>query len=100
MPETHVRITWPNGQEDTVYSPSSTIIEYLKPGAELSLSEFEARFTRGLDFASRRVAAIYGFACSASEAEKNRLVAAVRQHQTGVPAPTDTVKILTVKVLT
>ena len=100
MPETHVRITWPNGQEDTVYSPSSTIIEYLKPGAELSLSEFEARCTRGLDFASRRVAAIYGFACSASEAEKNRLVAAVRQHQAGVPAPTNTVKILTVKVLT
>ncbi|MFD1468168.1 MSMEG_0570 family nitrogen starvation response protein [Hymenobacter caeli] len=97
MPETLVRIAWPNGQEDTVYSPSSTIVEYLKPGVELSLSEFEAQALRGLDFASRRVTAIYGFACTAAEAEKERLVAAVRQHQAGAPAPTDTVKILTVK---
>lgn len=97
MPETYVRIAWPDGQEDTVYSPSSTIVEYLKPGAELSLSEFEAQALRGLDFASRRVTAIYGFACTAAEAEKERLVAAVRQHRAGGPTAADTVKILTAK---
>ena len=95
MPETYVRIAWPDGQEDTVYSPSSTIAEYLKPGAELSLSEFGAQCTRGLDFASRRVTAIYGFACTSAEAEKERVAAAVRQRQ-ATDEPTALVKILTV----
>lgn len=97
MPKTYARITWPNGQEDTGYSLSSTIVEHRKPGVKLSLSEFEAQALRGLDFASRCVMAIYGPACTAAEVEKNRLVAAVRQHQAKVPNPAANVKILTVK---
>lgn len=95
MPETYVRIAWPDGREDTVYSPSSTIREYLPPGAELNLREFGTRLAEGLDHASRRVAAIYGFACSASAAEKSRLLVAVQQAE-AASGPTALVKILTV----
>lgn len=95
MPETYVRIAWPNGQEDTIYSPSSTITDFLQPGTELSLSEFEARFSQGLDLASQRVAAIYGFACTSAMAEKGRLTAAVRQCQAAAGDAPATVKILT-----
>ena len=94
MPETYVRIAWPDGQQDTIYSPSSSIATYFQPGTELSLSEFEVICGRALDHASQRVAAVYGFACSSAEAEKGRLLAAVRQHQAAGHAAA-TVKILT-----
>ncbi|HEX8427608.1 MSMEG_0570 family nitrogen starvation response protein [Hymenobacter sp.] len=94
MPETYVRIAWPNGQETLVYSPSSIIREYFQPATELSLVDFQARCTQALDHASRRVQEVYGYECSASAAEKYRIDDAIKAFQ-----PTDanqTVKILAI----
>jgi uncharacterized repeat protein (TIGR04042 family) len=77
MPETFVRITWPGGREETVYSPSSIIREYFEPATEMSLGEFEARCTQALDRASERVREVYGYACSSAAAEKSRILSAV-----------------------
>lgn len=64
MPEMHFTVRWPDGQEQTCYSPSLVVQDYLSPGQRYPLPDFLERTQRALSIASERVAAKYGFACS------------------------------------
>ncbi len=64
MPEMHFRVRWPDGQETTHYSPSLVVRDHLRVGHSYPLPEFLQRIRDGLNVASERVRAKYGFACS------------------------------------
>jgi uncharacterized repeat protein (TIGR04042 family) len=64
MPEMHFRIRWPDGTQESCYSPSLVIKEHFAPGETYELDDFLARSRTALTIASDRVKAKYGFACS------------------------------------
>jgi putative flavoprotein involved in K+ transport len=66
MPEMHFTIEWPDGERETCYSPSYIVEEHLAVGQSYALDDFLARIGRGLETASDRVRARYGFACSSA----------------------------------
>lgn len=63
MPEIRFQIQWPDGSEETCYSPSLVVKDYFSPGEAYSLTEFVARSRTALTIASDRVEAKYGFPC-------------------------------------
>ena len=73
MPEVRFKLEWPDGQFSTLYSPSTVILDYLRPGESLFVSELEARGIEALRAASERVRARYGFACTRTDEEESRL---------------------------
>lgn len=80
MPETPFEIRWPDGTPERCWSPSTIIHEHLAAGEQLSVDEFVGRARAGLAAASDRVRARYGFGCTASAAELERIEAAARRH--------------------
>jgi uncharacterized repeat protein (TIGR04042 family) len=64
MPEMHFKITWPDGVEETCYSPSLVIKDYFEPGQSYGLADFLERSRTALSIASDRVRAKYGMPCS------------------------------------
>ena len=73
MPEVRFKLEWPDGQSSTLYSPSTVILEYLKPGDSFRVSELESLAVRALRAASERVRARYGFACTRTDEEESQL---------------------------
>ncbi|SHI83881.1 MSMEG_0570 family protein [Palleronia salina] len=69
MPEVRFLIRWPDGREESCYSPSTSIHEHLSAGQSYPLPEFLARSQAGLDQAARRVEAKFGFRCSSADAQ-------------------------------
>jgi uncharacterized repeat protein (TIGR04042 family) len=63
MPETRFKIRWPDGSEETCYSPSSIVKKYLELDRDYELSDFVDRSQTALNTASDRVLAKYGRAC-------------------------------------
>lgn len=63
MPEIRFQIQWPDGSQETCYSPSLVVKEYFTPGESYSLEEFVRRSRTSLTIASDRVKAKYGFPC-------------------------------------
>ncbi len=66
MPERRFDIQWPNGNEESCYSPSSIISDYLTAGESYPLKDFVELAERSLNEASERVRAKYGYACSSA----------------------------------
>jgi uncharacterized repeat protein (TIGR04042 family) len=64
MPEIRFQIQWPDGQQETCYSPSLIVQDYFEPGQAYTLTEFLNRSRESLQIASARVQAKYGFPCS------------------------------------
>lgn len=64
MPEIHFQIQWPDGSQDTCYSPSLVVKKYFSPGAKYPLNDFVERAQTALNIASDRVQEKYGFPCS------------------------------------
>lgn len=64
MPEIRFQIQWPDGTQETCYSPSLVVKDYLEPGSTYDLSDFIARSQTALTIASDRVKAKYGMPCS------------------------------------
>ncbi|MFD1144598.1 MSMEG_0570 family nitrogen starvation response protein [Larkinella insperata] len=77
MPEVHVTIEWPDQQRDTIYSPSTVLLQYLKPGDSFSIRDFEERISKALQVASQRVYERYGFECTSAMGELARLKAQI-----------------------
>ena len=73
MPEVRFQLEWPDGQSSTLYSPSTVILEYLKPGDSFRVSELESLGVTALRAASERVRARYGFACTRTDEEESQL---------------------------
>ncbi|CAM3050226.1 MSMEG_0570 family nitrogen starvation response protein [Paracoccus nototheniae] len=66
MPEVRFTIRWPDGTEESCYSPSTAIRQHVSAGTAYPLPEFLDRARAGLNAASDRVAAKFGYACSSA----------------------------------
>lgn len=73
MPEVTFRVRWPDGSQESCYSPSSTIKDFLTPGEAYPLAEFLQRARRALHLGSERVRARYGYACSSAAMQLQRI---------------------------
>ena len=89
MPEVRFQLEWPDGQSSTLYSPSTVILDYFKPGDSLLVSELEERGVEALRAASERVRARYGFACTRTDEEESQLRQWVSRYNSD-----DTVRVL------
>ncbi len=63
MPETRFKIQWPDGSQDTCYSPSSIVKSYFEIDRDYELADFVDRARTALNIASDRVRAKYGKPC-------------------------------------
>ena len=79
MPELHVRVRWPDGSVQQVYSPSLVITDYVKSGQTYPVDELLPLMRTALHEASERVRASYGFPCSRAAAS----LAAVERRAAG-----------------
>ena len=73
VPEVLLTLEWPDGQSSQLYSPSTVIYDYLRPGESLPVAEFGERARAALARARERVRARYGFACTRTDEEQRRL---------------------------
>ncbi|WP_019509564.1 MSMEG_0570 family nitrogen starvation response protein [Pleurocapsa sp. PCC 7319] len=64
MPEINFNIQWPDGTQQSCYSPSLVVKKYFTPGETYELTEFVAQSRTALNIASDRVQEAYGFPCS------------------------------------
>jgi uncharacterized repeat protein (TIGR04042 family) len=64
MPEMRFVIAWPDGREETCYSPSLIIRDFLEEGQSYPIRDFLDRSRQALTIASDRVEAKYGYPCS------------------------------------
>jgi uncharacterized repeat protein (TIGR04042 family) len=83
MPEMHVRLRWPDGTRERVYSPSLVLAEHLEPGVAYPLDDFARRSRAALTEAGERVRAKYGFPCSRAAASLAGIEARVRTYAAG-----------------
>jgi uncharacterized repeat protein (TIGR04042 family) len=63
MPEIRFKIQWPDGSQETCYSPSTVIKKYLELNRDYDLADFVDRARTALNIASDRVQAKYGRPC-------------------------------------
>jgi uncharacterized repeat protein (TIGR04042 family) len=73
MPEVRLTLEWPDGRTSELYSPSTVILDYLGPGESLPVGQLHDRGIEALRLASERVRARYGFACTRTDEERQRL---------------------------
>jgi uncharacterized repeat protein (TIGR04042 family) len=66
MPEMRFVVTWPDGRQESCYSPSLVIKDFFVEGESYTIGDFVARSRQALHIASDRVEAKYGMACSAA----------------------------------
>jgi uncharacterized repeat protein (TIGR04042 family) len=64
MPEMRFVIRWPDGKQESCYSPSLVIKDFLREGESYPVPDFLKRSREALQIASERVKAKYGFPCS------------------------------------
>ncbi len=76
MPEMRFVIRWPDGEEETCYSPSLVIRDYFLEGTSYPLADFVERSRAALTIASDRVEAKFGYPCSLARGQLARLEAA------------------------
>lgn len=86
MPEIRFQIEWPDGAQETCYSPSLIVKDYFKPGHEYPLADFVERSQTALQIASDRVKAKYGRPCGLALGQLQQIeAAAVKYH--ALPEP-------------
>ena len=66
MPAVNFVVCWPDGNEESCYSPSTVIYDYFEVGKRYSLDEFIALSEAALNSASERVRERFGYACSSA----------------------------------
>ena len=74
MPEIKFQLNLPDGKITSLYSPSPVILEYLKPGDSLKISNFKSLAIKALHEASEKVRAKYGFACTRTLEEEEKIL--------------------------
>jgi uncharacterized repeat protein (TIGR04042 family) len=73
MPEVHLTLEWPDGSTSALYSPSTVILQRLRPGQSLPVSTLRIQGIAALQEASERVRVRYGFACTRTNEERHKL---------------------------
>lgn len=81
MPEVNFKIQWPDGKQETCYSPSLIVKKYFEPGASYTVSEFVEKSRESLNIASDRVQATYGFPCSRAIGQLKKIEQAAQQYK-------------------
>ena len=81
MPEINFKIQWPDGTEQSCYSPSLVVKEYFSPGKSYELSEFVAKSRTALEIASDRVRQVYGFPCSRAIGQLKQIETKASEYQ-------------------
>jgi uncharacterized repeat protein (TIGR04042 family) len=76
MPEMRFVIAWPDGQQESCYSPSLVIRDFFEEGATYPVGEFLDRSRKALTIASDRVEAKFGHPCSLARGQLARIEAA------------------------
>ncbi|MFT6094295.1 MAG: putative repeat protein (TIGR04042 family) [Pseudohongiellaceae bacterium] len=66
MPETYFEVRWPDGQQQTCYSPSSIVREYFEADKQYTLGDFVHLSETSLGIASERVKQKFGYYCSSA----------------------------------
>jgi uncharacterized repeat protein (TIGR04042 family) len=92
MPIMHFNVRWPDESRTRCYSPSLVIKDYFQPATTYPLPQFVAKVSEALHIASDRVAAKYGFACSAAMDQLAQIEAIARRFE---DQPAATVEVLT-----
>ncbi|MFQ4138886.1 MSMEG_0570 family nitrogen starvation response protein [Nodosilinea sp. PGN35] len=90
MPQIHFQIQWPDGSQDTCYSPSLVVKDYFAPATRYPLADFVERSRTALTIASDRVQAKYGMPCSLALGQLRQIEATASRYD-HLPAPTVTV---------
>jgi uncharacterized repeat protein (TIGR04042 family) len=80
MPELRFTITWPDGQSETCYSPSTIVRAHFQPAANYPLADFLLRSRAALTAASDRVQAIFGTPCSLALGQLARIEATAARY--------------------
>lgn len=73
MPEIRFQVQWPDGSQDTCYSPSLVVKKYFVLGESYPLPDFVERSRTALNIASDRVQAKYGMPCSLALGQLQRI---------------------------
>ncbi|MBP1842997.1 putative repeat protein (TIGR04042 family) [Rhizobium petrolearium] len=73
MPEMRFVIAWPDGREETCYSPSLVIKDFFEEGRTYPIREFLDLSRKALTIASDRVEAKYGYPCSLARGQLARI---------------------------
>ncbi|MBD0334903.1 MAG: MSMEG_0570 family nitrogen starvation response protein [Cyanobacteria bacterium Co-bin13] len=81
MPEIRFRIEWPDGAQETCYSPSLVVKDYFTPQQSYALEDFVQRSTEALQIASDRVQAKYGMPCGLALSQLQKLQATAKRYQ-------------------
>lgn len=76
MPEMRFVIAWPDGRQETCYSPSLVIRDFFEEGQRYAIGDFLDRSRKALTIASDRVEAKYGYPCSLARGQLARIEAA------------------------
>ena len=74
MPQIIFQLNLPDGKKKSLYSPSTVILDYLKPGDSLKMSDFKSLAIQALHEASEKVRARYGFACTRTLEEEEKIL--------------------------
>ena len=82
MPEMRFHIRWPDGADETCYSPSLVIKEHFSVGETYAVPDFLARSRTALTIASERVREKYGVPCSRALGQLARIENAARRFST------------------
>jgi uncharacterized repeat protein (TIGR04042 family) len=80
MPEIRFQIEWPDGSQETCYSPSLIVKDYFAPDNEYALEDFVERSRTSLKIASDRVLAKYGMPCSLALGQLQRIETTATQY--------------------
>ncbi|MBE9138414.1 MSMEG_0570 family nitrogen starvation response protein [Nodosilinea sp. LEGE 07088] len=81
MPEIRFQVQWPDGSQDTCYSPSLVVKDYFTVATTYPLADFVARSRTALTIASDRVQAKYGMPCSLALGQLRQIEATASRYE-------------------
>ena len=84
MPEMRFVVQWPDGREQSCYSPSLVMHDYLEPGEAYPIDDFVKRTSEALTVASDRVLAKFGMRCTSAAQQMEEIHDARVPYETGV----------------
>jgi len=91
MPGINFNIQWPDGQQETCYSPSRVVKDYFEAGKTYTVTEFVEKSRESLTIASDRVQAKFGFPCSRALGQIRKIESTAKAYES---TPESTVTVL------
>ncbi|MDI6627742.1 MULTISPECIES: MSMEG_0570 family nitrogen starvation response protein [unclassified Rhodococcus (in: high G+C Gram-positive bacteria)] len=83
MPEMSFLVRWPDGREQSCYSPSLVMHDYLTPGEDYPVAEFVQRTSEALTIASDRVLAKFGMRCTSAAQQMEEIHGVSASYEAG-----------------